>query len=170
MTRMARAVAAGLPHHVTRRGNRRQRDLLAPQCRANGVAVWAWCLMPNHIHLVLTPPELAALARMLGDTHRTYTNRAGSTISGRTASPRLSSTSRTRSSRFAMSRAIPSAPACREDGLRRHQRAGHPLGPPAFIAALEQQLGWPLTLRRCGAGRRRRMVKGVSCLWFSKDI
>ncbi len=67
MTRLARMVVAGLPHHVTQRGNRREaiffedgdhdiyRDLLAEQTRRAGVEVWAYCLMPNHVHLILTP-------------------------------------------------------------------------------------------------------------------
>jgi putative transposase len=65
---MARVVIPGHPHQVTQRGNRRARtffgdaddafyrDLLAENCRAAGVEVWAWCLMPNHVHLVLMPP------------------------------------------------------------------------------------------------------------------
>jgi len=58
MARLARVVIPGLPHHVTQRGNGRARtffgdadyalyrDLLGQHCRAAGVAVWAWCLMP----------------------------------------------------------------------------------------------------------------------------
>src|SRR6202453_577365 len=67
MARLARTVIAGLPHHVTQRGNRREaiffedgdqeiyRDLLAEQTCKAGVEVWAYCLMPNHVHLILTP-------------------------------------------------------------------------------------------------------------------
>ena len=63
MARLARVVVPGLPHHVTQRGNGRARvffsdadyalyrDLLAASCRNAGVEVWAWCLMPNHVHL-----------------------------------------------------------------------------------------------------------------------
>jgi putative transposase len=87
MARLARAVAPGLPHHVTQRGNRRQtvffsdddyrtyRALVAEHCAAEGVAVWAYCLMPNHVHLILVPPEEAALRRALGEAHRRYTRR-----------------------------------------------------------------------------------------------
>jgi REP-associated tyrosine transposase len=58
MARLARLVVPGLPHHVTQRGNGRARtffedddyalyrDLLAENCRAAAVEVWAWCLMP----------------------------------------------------------------------------------------------------------------------------
>jgi putative transposase len=85
MARLARVVAAGLPHHVTQRGNRRQpvffgaddyeayRGLLAEGCRAAGVAVWAYCLMPNHVHLILVPRDADGLRAALGEAHRRYT-------------------------------------------------------------------------------------------------
>ena len=85
MARLARIVVPGHPHHVTQRGNRRQpvffeptdyalyRDLLAEQCRKAAVEVWAYCLMPNHVHLVLTPHSEGALGRALGETHRRCT-------------------------------------------------------------------------------------------------
>jgi putative transposase len=86
MTRLARVVVPGLPHHVTQRGNRREPiffedgdqevylDLLAEQARKAKVEVWAYCLMPNHVHLILTPDDEVGLARALGETHRRYTN------------------------------------------------------------------------------------------------
>ena len=67
MARMARAVVSGVPHHVTQRGNRRQDtffcgedyeaylELMAEWCGRHGVQVWAYCLMPNHVHLVAVP-------------------------------------------------------------------------------------------------------------------
>ena len=85
MARLARAVAAGVPHHVTQRGNRRQqvffRDddyavyggLLAEGCRAAGVAIWAYCLMPNHVHLILVPSDEGGLRAALAEAHRRYT-------------------------------------------------------------------------------------------------
>lgn len=85
MARLARVVAPGVPHHVTQRGNRRQpvffgdgdyvayRELLAEGCRAAGVAVWAYCLMPDHVHLVLVPKDADGLRAALGETHRRYT-------------------------------------------------------------------------------------------------
>jgi putative transposase len=84
MARIPRFVVPGLPHHVTQRGNRRERvffsdddyalyrDLLGEQCRRQGVACWAYCLMPNHVHLVLVPDREEGLGRALGETHRRY--------------------------------------------------------------------------------------------------
>lgn len=84
MARLARIVVPGLPYHVTQRGNGRQRtffgaedytfyrDCLAVHCQAAGVEVWAWCLMPNHVHLILVPPDPDGLRRALAPTHRRY--------------------------------------------------------------------------------------------------
>jgi len=84
MARLARVVIPGLPHHVTQRGNGRARtffgdadyalyrDLLAQHCRVAGVAVWAWCLMPNHVHLILVPSDADGLRRALAAVHRRY--------------------------------------------------------------------------------------------------
>ena len=39
----------------------------------NRVACWAYCLMPNHVHLVLTPADADALSRAVGEAHRRFT-------------------------------------------------------------------------------------------------
>jgi putative transposase len=86
MARLARVIAPGLPHHVTQRGHRREpiffedgdqdvyRDLLAAQTARRGVEVWAYCLMPNHVHLILTPGDVAGIGLAVGEAHRRYTN------------------------------------------------------------------------------------------------
>jgi len=85
MARAARIVVPDEPHHVTQRGNRRQpvffcdedyilyRNLMGEWCARWGVEVWAYCLMPNHVHLVLVPHTPDALARAVGEVHRRYT-------------------------------------------------------------------------------------------------
>jgi len=85
MPRLARLVVPGVPHHVTQRGNRRQptffRDedyalylrLLRQWCGKAGTRVWAWCLMPNHVHLILVPGHEDGLRAALAETHRRYT-------------------------------------------------------------------------------------------------
>ncbi len=85
MARLARLVVPGLPHHVTQRGVRSMDvfrseedrlaylDRMSTQCRRFGVETLAWCLMTNHVHLVLVPPSESALARAVGEAHRLFT-------------------------------------------------------------------------------------------------
>jgi len=85
MARPARLTVPGLPHHVTHRGNRRQRTFfserdyrlytryLAEACAATATSVWAWCLMPNHVHLVLVPSAERGLGATLHRTQGRYT-------------------------------------------------------------------------------------------------
>jgi putative transposase len=84
MARFARVVVPGLPHHVTARGNRREPiffedgdqdvycDILAQETRRSGVEAWAYCLMPNHVHLLLVPSRDDSLGRAMGEAHRRY--------------------------------------------------------------------------------------------------
>jgi len=86
MARFARIVVPDWPHHVTQRGNRREpiffkdgdqeiyRDLLAEQLQKARAEVWAYCLMPNHVHLIVVPKDEASFARGIGEAHRRYTN------------------------------------------------------------------------------------------------
>jgi putative transposase len=85
MARLPRIVIPGVPHHVTQRGNGRQRtffedgdyalylDLLADAAERAQAEVWSYCLMPNHVHIVLTPSDEGGLRRTFGDVHRRYT-------------------------------------------------------------------------------------------------
>ena len=43
-----------------------------------GVDVWAYCLMPNHVHLVLVPEDKDSLATLFRHVHRQYTRRINS--------------------------------------------------------------------------------------------
>ena len=74
-----------MPHHVTQRGNRRMQtffseddyrcylSFISERCRAFEVAIWAYCLMPNHVHLILVPESPEGLWHVVGETHRRYT-------------------------------------------------------------------------------------------------
>ncbi len=87
MSRLARIVLPHIPHHVTQRGNgraqtffcdddyRSYRNLLVEHCQRHGVSVWGWCLMPNHVHLVLTPSDTDGLRGALSRLHRMYAGR-----------------------------------------------------------------------------------------------
>ena len=85
MARLSRVVIPGVPHHVTQRGNRRERtffedgdyklylDLLAEAAQAAGVEGWSYCLRPNHLHLIVTPSDADGLWRTFRKVHRHYT-------------------------------------------------------------------------------------------------
>ena len=85
MARIARVVVPGTPHHVTQRGVRRMEtffddadyenhiDLMSQWCKKYGVEIWAYCLMPNHVHLIAVPHTKEGFARAIGEAHRRYT-------------------------------------------------------------------------------------------------
>ena len=76
-----------MPHHITQRGNRRQQtffseddytaylELMAEWCGKYDVQIWAYCLMPNHIHLIAVPSKKETLRLAIGEAHRRYTRR-----------------------------------------------------------------------------------------------
>ena len=84
MPRVARSVFAGVPHHVTQRGNRREKVFFSDEdrrlylawlgeyCRRHDVAILAYCLMDNHVHLVLVPERADGLERALKPLHMRY--------------------------------------------------------------------------------------------------
>ena len=79
MAQLARIVIPGVAHHVTQRGNRRlpvffsdddrslYLALLREGCVKARVRCFAWCLMDNHVHLVLVPEDADGLRAALGD-------------------------------------------------------------------------------------------------------
>ena len=85
VARLARVVIPGSPHHVTQRDIGRARtfledgdsalylDLLAEVAQRARSEVWAYCLLPNHVHIVLNPSDADGLRRPFGELHRRYT-------------------------------------------------------------------------------------------------
>jgi putative transposase len=85
MARLARVVIPGLPHHVTQRGNRREAvffgdgdyrfylDLIPAAAKRSGTAIWAYCLMPNHVHFIRVPSDEDGLRATFAEAHRRYT-------------------------------------------------------------------------------------------------
>jgi putative transposase len=39
----------------------------------HGIRIWAYCLMPNHIHLIAEPDDEKSLALGIAETHASYT-------------------------------------------------------------------------------------------------
>lgn len=84
MPRENRIVIPHLPHHVTQRGNRRQRtffeesdrelylSLLTEKCLRYEVSLIAYCLMDNHVHHVVVPNEENSLHLLFKSIHSTY--------------------------------------------------------------------------------------------------
>lgn len=85
MPKIARIEAVGYPYHVVQRGNRnqivffRETDkekylrILRLQCTLYEVEVWAYCLMDNHVHLIIMPKLKGALTECIREVHRSYT-------------------------------------------------------------------------------------------------
>jgi putative transposase len=77
MARTARASVGGVCYHVLNRGNARQKvfrneedyaaflDLIAEAKERLPMRLLAWCLLPNHFHLVLWPHEDGDLSRWM---------------------------------------------------------------------------------------------------------
>jgi len=84
MSRRARVVAVGLPHHITQRGNYRQDvfcsdgdrltylGLISEYCKPARLRLIGYCLMTNHVHLIAVPEREDSLARGLGQAHCRY--------------------------------------------------------------------------------------------------
>jgi putative transposase len=84
MARLPRLAVAGLPHHVIQRGHNRQAVFLDDEDRCaylgalreaaalQRVAVQAYVLMDDHVHLLVTPPTAASLSKMLQAIGRRY--------------------------------------------------------------------------------------------------
>jgi len=77
-------IAVGVPHYVTQRGNARQfiltsdaerlvyLDLLRNNAALHGLSLIGYCLMSNHVHLIVIPRKGDALALTLKHTHGCY--------------------------------------------------------------------------------------------------
>ena len=88
MARIARVIAPWHSHHVTQRGNRSQQAFfcnddyktyigrMSEWSKKHKVEIWAYCLMPNHVHLIMVPETEEGLRLAIGEAHRRYTMKA----------------------------------------------------------------------------------------------
>ncbi len=84
MARLARVVLPGIPHHITQRGVRSMiifsddedkqyyLDLLKSASVEHGFEVISYCLMSNHVHLLVIPEKEGSLRNGIGMVHRHY--------------------------------------------------------------------------------------------------
>jgi putative transposase len=90
MPRRARLLLPGVPIHLIQRGNNRSPcfyaeedygfylDHLTEQAAKHHCAIHAYCLMTNHVHLLLTPQQensLGGMMKALGQRYVQYVNR-----------------------------------------------------------------------------------------------
>ncbi len=87
MPRVRRIRLAGIPNHVTHRGNQRRQvffghsdysdylALLRDYSQMFSMRVWAYCLMPNHVHLLAVGEHADSISRAIGNTQRVFARR-----------------------------------------------------------------------------------------------
>lgn len=85
MARAARIIVPDVAYHVTQRGNNRldvffsdddrttYLRLLKEEVEKHKLKIHGYCLMTNHVHLVVVPTEETSLAKALGRAHFRYT-------------------------------------------------------------------------------------------------
>lgn len=88
MPRIARAVAIGYPHHIIQRGNNREAifhdqedrerylSLLKKYSENRNCPVLAYCLMSNHVHILVRPVSDESLYKMMQGIALCYTQYA----------------------------------------------------------------------------------------------
>lgn len=85
MPRIARVCVEGYPHHITQRGNNKEKTFFDDEDRRfylealqrykdkYKIKILAYCLMENHVHILATPEKETSLARSIGGTNLLYT-------------------------------------------------------------------------------------------------
>jgi len=85
MPRIARLLAINHPHHITQRGNNKETVFFDEEDRKFYLKllkkygdqwnfnIWAYCLMPNHVHILAVPRKEESFARGIGATNLVYT-------------------------------------------------------------------------------------------------
>lgn len=84
MPKSLRVVIPDVPHHITQRGNKKSivfssdidrnhyLNLLEFYLNKNDLQLHAYCLMSNHVHLVMTPKDSVSISKAMRDVHRRY--------------------------------------------------------------------------------------------------
>ena len=82
MPRIARVCADGYPHHITQRGNNKEKaffddedkrfylEVLLRYKDKYNIKILAYCLMGNHVHILAVPEKETSFARGIGGTMR----------------------------------------------------------------------------------------------------
>jgi putative transposase len=85
MPRIARVCAERYHHHITQRGNNKEKtffdnedkrfylEVLSRHKDKYKMKILAYCLMGNHVHILAVPEKETSLARGIGGTNLLYT-------------------------------------------------------------------------------------------------
>ena len=153
MTQIARVVVPGLPHHVTQRGNRRER-IFFEDGRFGSVALDEDHLMNAARYIALNPVRAGLAPRAEDWPHSSVraSHRSRRRARQGQAAPR-------RAPRFAdLLEGEPDAAAFAL--IRRSELIGRPLGSAAFVAAIERSLGRALAPGKRGRKPRQEGAPG----------
>jgi putative transposase len=182
MARLARVVIPGLPHHAVHRAHpdvrlfRDQTDyaryqaLLEQNCSRYKVELKAFCLMPDHVHLVLIPKSTDGLSRAVGETGRLYARGRGmggaKLWRGRFQSCSLDKEHATAAIAYVVNNPIRArlgawpwrSPKSVKSEASPHEieliqkatKTGRPAGSPEFYARLEYDIGRALSPKKRG--------------------
>lgn len=94
MPRMARVVIPGYPHHITQRGNYRQiifsnnldrkkyLSLLKKESLEHNLSILVYCLMDNHIHLIVIPENDYSMSNFFKYLNMNYSQYYNTTQKG----------------------------------------------------------------------------------------
>ncbi len=176
MPRSPREIVPHCPHHVTHRSNGREiifptpedysfysfwLQTYATQC---GLQIWAHCLMPNHIHLVVVPPDEHALSAAIGQTDGRYARRAnrGHGSSGHLWGERFFAVAMDEAHTSAAVKYVELNPVRARlsevpSDWRWSSARAHLLGAPDPLLLGELPLGWP----KCGDQWAAYLAEGV---------
>ncbi|OFZ53778.1 MAG: hypothetical protein A2328_09965 [Bdellovibrionales bacterium RIFOXYB2_FULL_36_6] len=84
MVRTARVILEGYPHHITQRGNYRQKVFESPKdmeiylgfvkgyAEEYDLKVLAYCLMSNHVHFIVIPKDKESISAVFNRAHFRY--------------------------------------------------------------------------------------------------
>lgn len=84
MPRIARVVEIGMPHHITQRGNYRQKvfekkedfqkyiSWINEYSEKYGLSILAYCLMTNHVHFIAIPDKKESMSLAFNMAHMRY--------------------------------------------------------------------------------------------------
>lgn len=84
MPRIGRAIVEGIPYHITQRDNRREDIFFEDDDRTRyhswlhdysskqGLKVWAYCLMTNHVYFIVFPERADSIERVMRPLHMRY--------------------------------------------------------------------------------------------------